>query len=130
MGGCAPFFKFCKFQVNWGNNMHTFYQLGKKYAFSPPFFILQLFFSPNMIFGHIFFFFGGGGQTERYTPLLKGAPISPLPGLIMMHQTECHISQNRNLLNNVFFLQTIGYSRGGMDLDNLILNHPSLGPKM
>ena len=35
--------------------MHTFYQQGKKYAFSPLFSSpFQSFFSPNMLFGHIF----------------------------------------------------------------------------
>ena len=33
-----------------GKNMHTFYQLGKKYAFSP----LSIIFFSNMLFGHIF----------------------------------------------------------------------------
>ena len=37
---CQAFFVlFCKYLVNWGKIMHTFYQLGKKYAFSPLFFI-------------------------------------------------------------------------------------------
>ena len=48
--------------------MHTFYQLGKKYVFSPHFLTLfQFFFPPNMLFGHIFAHLGGGGdQTEEY----------------------------------------------------------------
>ena len=33
----AFFLQFCIFQVNRGKNMHNFYQLGKKYAFSPLF---------------------------------------------------------------------------------------------
>ena len=36
----------------------------------PPFFIpFQSFFSPNLLFRHIFFW---GGQTEKYTPLITG----------------------------------------------------------
>ena len=48
MTGCAPqakkfqpfFVQFCKVLVNWGKNMHFFFQLGKKYAFSPRFFFI------------------------------------------------------------------------------------------
>ena len=43
--------------------MHTFYQLGNNMHF-PPFFHSHFF--PNMLFGHM----GGGGQTEKYTPLV------------------------------------------------------------
>ena len=57
------FVLFCKFLVNWGKNMHTFYQLGKKYEFPPLFsFPFYHFFFPNMLFSHIF--------AEKYTPLL------------------------------------------------------------
>ena len=46
--------------------MHTFYQLGKKYAFSPffssPF---NHFFPQHDILPYLW----GGGQTEKYTPL-------------------------------------------------------------
>ena len=44
------FVLFCKFLVNWGKNMHTFYQLGKKYAFPPPFFhSLSIIFFPQHV---------------------------------------------------------------------------------
>ena len=50
-----PFFlQFCIFQVNRGKNMHTFYQLGKKYSFSPLFYPLSIIFFPKLVFGHIF----------------------------------------------------------------------------
>ena len=46
--------------------MHTFYQLGKKLCISPPFFIpFQSFFFPQPDIWPV----GGGGQTEKYTPL-------------------------------------------------------------
>ena len=66
MGGCAPFF--CNF-VNFksiGENMHTFYQIGEKICIFSPFLIpFQSFFSPNMIFGHIF---ARGSNIKIYTP--------------------------------------------------------------
>ena len=65
-------FSLCKFKVNWGKNMHNFYQLGKKYAFSPLFLSPFNHFFPNLLSGHIFApppAGRGGGQTEKYTPL-------------------------------------------------------------
>ena len=43
--------------------MHTYYQLGKKYAFPPFFYPLSIIFFPNLLFGQIF------GKKEKYTPL-------------------------------------------------------------
>ena len=65
MRGSAFFLQFCIFLVYRIKNMHTFHQLGEKYAYFlpigekicvfPPFFIpFQYFFSPNLLFGHIF----------------------------------------------------------------------------
>ena len=47
--------------TNWGKNMHF-----------PPFFLpLSIIFPPYVSFGHIFAPspLGGGGQTEKYTPM-------------------------------------------------------------
>ena len=45
-----PFFlQFCVFEVNWRKNMHTFYQLGEKYAFSPLFYPLSIIFFPQPV---------------------------------------------------------------------------------
>ena len=50
----------------WGKNIHTFYQLGKKYAFPPPLsYLLSIIFFPNLIFGHIFALL----PRAHYTPL-------------------------------------------------------------
>ena len=45
-----------------GKNMHTFYQLGEKYAISPPFSLIPLLiiFIPNKI--------GGGGKQKNIHP--------------------------------------------------------------
>ena len=63
------FEQFSKFLVNWGKNMHTFYQLAKKYAFSPLFYSLSIIFFPNLLFGHIFVPPGGGLNRKIYTPV-------------------------------------------------------------
>ena len=54
--------------------MHTFTIGGKNMHFHPFFLIpFQSFFSPNLLFGHPPPGWGGG-QTEKYTPLLKITP--------------------------------------------------------
>ena len=66
----AFFLQFCIFLVNWGkNSMHTFYQLGKIYAFPPLFLSPFNNFFPQPVIWPNFARPGGGGQTEKYTPL-------------------------------------------------------------
>ena len=73
------FLLFCKFIVNWGKNIHTVYQLGGKYAFSP------LFSSPFNHFVpptcYLAIFLPPNDQTEKYTPLWKGYGICVVVGL-------------------------------------------------
>ena len=65
----AFFVLFCKVLVNWGKNMHTFYPLGKKYAFSTLFHSLSIIFFLQHVIWPYFCPPPRGGQTEKYTPL-------------------------------------------------------------
>ena len=79
MRGCAPqaknflafFVLFCKFLVNWGKNMHTFYQLGKKYAFPPFFHSLSIIFFPLHVICPYFCPTIGGSNRKIYTPEVR-----------------------------------------------------------
>ena len=67
-----PFFlQFCIFQVNRGKNMHNFYQLGKKYAFSPLFVSPLNNFFPQPVIWPYFCPPGGGANRKIYTPVLN-----------------------------------------------------------
>jgi len=60
--------------------MHTFYQLGNKYAFSPFLHPLSIIFSPQNVIWPFFAQWGGGGfKTEKYKPWLIMFPFFYLP---------------------------------------------------